>query len=77
MFMSNYKLYMGGFRGVQGVVIAESKEEAEKLLYKKLNLGSLPCELEEIELPDHEIVLRGTAPKTAINTAKHRTKPRK
>jgi len=56
--MSNFKLYMGGFRGIQGVVIAESKEEAEAKLYEKLSLGSLPCELKEIELPDHIIVSR-------------------
>jgi len=56
--MSSFKLYMGGFRQIQGVVIAESKEEAEAKLYEKLSLGSLPCELEEIELPDHVIVLK-------------------
>jgi len=54
--MSNFKLYMGGFRGIQGVVIAEDKKGAEKLLYEKLNLGSLPCELEEIETPGYMIV---------------------
>lgn len=56
--MSNFKLYKGGFRDIQGVVIAEDKEEAEAMLYEKLSLGSLPCELEEIELPDHIIVSR-------------------
>jgi len=71
--MSNFKLYMGGFRHIQGVVIAESKEEAEAKLYEKLNLGSLPCELEEIELPDYEIVLKGKAPKPVVNI----TKPKK
>ena len=78
--MSNYKLYMGGYRGIQGVVIAESKEEAEAELYDRLNLGSLPCELEEIETYGYEIVERQIiplgAPKPAINT-KHRTKPKK
>ena len=74
--MSNYKLYMGGYRGIQGVVIAVGEGEAEKLLHEKLNLGSLPCELEEIELPNHEIVLRGTASNPSINT-KHRTKPKR
>ena len=74
--MSNYKLYMGGFRHIQGTVIAESEEEATVKLYEKLNLGSLPCELEEIELPDHKIVLRGTASNPSINT-KHRTKPKR
>ena len=77
--MSNFKLYMGGFRGVQGVVIAESKEEAEKLLYEKLSLGSLPCELKEIETYGYEIVLRQIvpldAPKSVILTKK--TKPKK
>lgn len=75
--MSNFKLYMGGFRHIQGVVIAEDKEEAEAKLYKDLNLGSLPCELEEIELPDYEIVLRGTAPNPVVNIAKTKTKPKK
>ena len=56
--MSNYKLYMGGFRGIQGVVIAVDPAEAEVKLYEKLSLGSLPCELEEIELPDYIIVSR-------------------
>ena len=60
--MSNFKLYMGGFRGIQGVVIAEDKEEAEVKLYEKLSLGSLPCELEEVELPGYEIVERKKAP---------------
>ena len=40
--MSNFKLYMGGYRHIQAVVVAESKEEAEAKLYKDLNLGSLP-----------------------------------
>ena len=56
--MSNYKLYMGGYRGIQGVVIAVDPAEAEVKLYEKLSLGSLPCELEEIELPDYIIVSR-------------------
>ena len=60
--MSNFKLYMGGFRGVQGVVIAVGKEEASAKLYEKLGLGSLPCELEEVELPGYEIVERKKAP---------------
>ena len=60
--MSNYKIYMGGFRGIQGVVIAESKEEAEARLYEKLGLGSLPCELEEVELPGYKIVERKIVP---------------
>lgn len=61
--MSNFKLYKGGFRDIQGVVVAVDEEEAEVKLYKELNLGSLPCELEEIMLPDYEIALRDTAPK--------------
>ena len=56
--MSNFKLYKGGFRDIQGVVIAEDKEEAEVKLYEKLSLGSLPCELEEVELPGYIIVSR-------------------
>ena len=56
--MSNYKLYMGGFRGIQGVVIAVDPAEAEVKLYEKLSLGSLPCELEEVELPGYIIVSR-------------------
>lgn len=60
--MSNYKLYMGGYRGIQGVVIAESKEEAEVKLHNELNLGSLPCELEEIETYGYEIVERKIVP---------------
>ena len=54
--MSNFKLYMGGFRDIQGIVIAENEAEAVGKLYEKLNLGSLPCELEEIELSGYEIV---------------------
>ena len=49
---------MGGFRHIQGVVIAESKKEAEVKLYKELNLGSLPCEVKEVDLPDHQIILK-------------------
>lgn len=60
--MSNFKLYKGGFRDIQGVVIAEGKEEAEAKLYKELNLGSLPCELKEIELSGYEIVEKKIVP---------------
>ena len=62
MFMSNFKLYKGGFRDIQGVVIAKDKEEAEAKLYEELNLGSLPCELEEIETYGYEIVERKIVP---------------
>lgn len=54
----SYKLYMGGYRYLQGVVIAKDREEAEVKLREKLNLGSLPCEFEEVELNDHAIVLK-------------------
>jgi len=54
--MSNYKLYMGGYRGIQGVVIAEGKKEAEARLYEKLGLGSLPCEVTEVETPGYIII---------------------
>jgi hypothetical protein len=70
--MSNFKLYMGGFRNIQGVVIAEDKEEAEAKLYDRLSLGSLPCELEEVETYGYEIVERRIvpleAPKSVILT---------
>jgi hypothetical protein len=53
---------MGGFRGIQGVVIAEDKEEAKAKLYESLSLGSLPCELEEVETYGYEIVERKIVP---------------
>jgi len=64
--MSSFKLYMGGFRDIQGIVIAEDKKEAEAKLYEKLSLGSLPCELEEIETYGYEIVEKKIAPLEAV-----------
>lgn len=69
-----FKLYMGGFRHIQGVVIAKDKAEAEALLYDKLNLGSLPCELEEIELYGYEIVEKKIAPLEAPMSTKPKPK---
>lgn len=70
-----YKLYMGGYKHINKVVVAKDMEEAISKLHKELNLGSLPCEAEEVELPDHVIVSKDMAnAKAAILLTKPKPK---
>lgn len=55
--MSSYKLYYGGYEDIKGFTVAENIEEAINKLRKELRLFSLPCDAEELVLPNHTITL--------------------
>ena len=55
--MSNSKLYYGGYVDIKGFTVADNKEEAISNLRKELRLFSLPCEAEELVIPNYTITL--------------------
>lgn len=55
--MSKSKLYYGGFADIKGFTVAEDKEEAINKLRKQLHLYSLPCDAEEVIIPNYTITL--------------------
>lgn len=63
----SYKLYIGGYRHIQGVTVAKDDAEAERKLREELRLGSLPCEFSEVKLGEHAIVLKESYIDNAID----------
>lgn len=53
----NYKLYYGGYYDIKGFTVAKNQEEAINKLREQLHLYSLPCDAEELVIPDFDIIL--------------------
>jgi L-lactate utilization protein LutB len=73
----SYKLYIGGYRHIQGVTVAKDDTEAEVKLREELRLGSLPCEFSEVDLGEYAIVLKDEQPKKEVTIDKSKKPPKK
>lgn len=63
------KLYIGGFRHIQGLTIAKNDTQAKNNITDKLNLKALPVEVEEIDMVD-EFKINVFNPKDLPTTGK-------